>query len=235
MNAMNVRNAKPYEHNPMLPVPYVTTGDRKIQIDCILALGANLPAASEFSEILQKFYPKRKFENCLEWCSGPGCVGFEALSRNICSHITFMDKHKPAIDNVLETVKINDLHDEISTIVAEKISQLPNKKYDLVLGNPPHFSKKLFPKHDGEDSYRRSIDQDLKIHREFFETISNYLTDDGVIIISGTYSKKHTKEIGINPHTLFPLIKESSLELITTLGTVSKISGVYYTLLSKKI
>jgi methylase of polypeptide subunit release factors len=130
-----------------------------------------------------------------------------------------MDLHAPALDNIKETIHKNNLSYNINCILADRIEQLPSKKYDLIVGNPPHYTEKVYPEHELEDCCRRTLDIDLKIHRNFFQEISNYLTDDGIVLLCETYYKRIQNnklfEIGIHYHRLAPIIVQNGFRVKT--------------------
>lgn len=211
------------------------THDNRVTIEYEKELdGGGTWMTPAFIYALEKYYPNRKFTNGLEWCSGPGFIGFEIMSREICANFDFMDLHKPALDNVKTTIKNNNLTQHIECHLVDEIVKLPAKKYDLIIGNPPHYTDVHFPEQRSSiDCYRRTMDIDLKIHREFYKNIPNYLTDTGVIITSGTYMhrKQHDiPEVGIHFHRFYPLIKDSGLKLID----VHVVNECYYMVLEKK-
>ena len=59
---------------------------------------------------------------------------------------------------------------------------MPNSyKFDLIVGNPPFRGGKLITK---DASFaRRGADPGFKIHKRFFDSVKNYLTPDGIIIL----------------------------------------------------
>jgi len=187
----------------------------------------------DFLDILEKIYPNRKFNKALEWCSGPGFIGFELLARQKCNEMDFMDLHAPALDNIKETIHKNNLSYNINCILADRIEQLPSKKYDLIVGNPPHYTEKVYPEHELEDCCRRTLDIDLKIHRNFFQEISNYLTDDGVILISETYYKRiqnnELYEAGIHYHRLASMLVQNGFRV----KTLHSSDDIYYMVIEK--
>lgn len=168
--------------------------------------GGGTEHGQNYPLILKYLFGKRKtFENCLEWCSGPGFIGFRLLSDQICKHVSMMDIYKPALDACQLTWNKRPSRLENSTmdiVHADKISNIKkNKKYDLVVGNPPNFSyyKEIGRYLMGADGVRIVEDQDLKIHSEFFQNIGNYLSDDGVIVLqksaTGSQPSDHLKDI----------------------------------------
>ena len=144
---------------------------------------------------------KAPYNKALEWCAGPGFIGYSMLGHNICNHIVFMDKHEPAIDSCITTAEQNELSDRITTYVIDSISSIPDsEKFDLVLGNPPHvwdsdqFIKGLRLEWEERGDILRQenidvierllLDHGQQIHIEFFNNISKYLLPNADVFIS---------------------------------------------------
>lgn len=127
---------------------------------------------------------QRGGKNVLEWCSGPGYIGFGLLHINKADRMTFSDIHPPAGDFVNRTIKENGLEDRAEFIVSDNFANLDDK-YDLIVGNPPHFNFKLEETHDAlfYEEHRKHMDMNWEVHRNFFENVSDYLTDDGQIVL----------------------------------------------------
>lgn len=134
----------------------------------------------EFPFELKKLYPQRVFQRCLDWCSGPGYCGFEMLDHGLCQSLALIDLHDLAIDYANISIEKNNCQNLVSAYNLDAISKLPlHEKFDLVIGNPPHSPDiNLF---QDADQVRILSDQGWNTHREFFDNIGNYLTDDGVI------------------------------------------------------
>ena len=137
----------------------------------------------------------------LEWCSGPGVIGFELLGAGIVNKVGFIDLHKPAIDSIHLNAERNGLLDKITTFNTDKIREInTEEKFDLVIGNPPHaFDYNDYVKEqmsigndwtDVEDhpywdnQVRIDVDLGMGAHREFFDSIKGKITDDCDIFIS---------------------------------------------------
>lgn len=144
---------------------------------------------------------KDHYTKGLEWCAGPGFIGYSMLGHDICDHMVFMDKFAPAIDSCNDTATQNNLTDKVTTYVVERISDIPDtEKFDLVLGNPPHvWDKDQFMegiraewaernhelKQENIDILERLLlDHGKNIHKEFFDNISNYLLPNADLFIS---------------------------------------------------
>ena len=126
-----------------------------------------------------------KYKNCLEWCAGPGFIGYSLLDEEVCQHVTFMDIHEPAIDDARNNAIFNNLTDRTSFYTIDAIHKLPTDlKFDLVVGNPPHSLKASEEWLNNKGLFRLIVDLDWKIHEEFFAHITDYLLPGAEVILS---------------------------------------------------
>lgn len=170
----------------------------------------------DYFNVIPNRYPDRKFSNIMEWCAGPGFVGFGLLALGLCEKLTLLECNQDAIDCLEKTKQFNTQYtDKIEIIHADNVNAIPEKtKFDLIVGNPPHFKNsdwRLFPRHDRsrktkETVLRLGVDKGWKIHTEFFENIHKNLTDDAIILLQETISsnsEKPLKEIAtVNNHVV---------------------------------
>lgn len=134
-------------------------------------------------------YPNRKFNNALEWCAGPGFIGFGILASDICDKLSLLEMYKPACELLDKTIEVSNL-DNATVICADNVGVLTDK-YDLIVGNPPHWRKynsasRLMGANGREDKLnwiRIAVDTDWAIHREFFTNINRNMTEDCVILL----------------------------------------------------
>ena len=125
-----------------------------------------------------------KYKNCLEWCAGPGFIGYSLLDAEVCQHVTFMDIHEPAIEDARNNAIFNNLTDRTSFHTIDAIRKLPTDlKFDLVVANPPHTQTSLVSV-PHESLTRLIVDLDWKIHEEFFAHITDYLLPGAEVILS---------------------------------------------------
>jgi hypothetical protein len=142
-----------------------------------------------------------RYTKALEWCAGPGFIGYALLGNKVCDQLVLMDKYAPAIDSCIETATANNLTDKVTTYVIDAIGKLPDtEKFDLVLGNPPHmWDRDIFLNETKKrwDANGQILDQDnidllerllldhgQNIHKEFFKNIVNYLLPNADLFIS---------------------------------------------------
>ena len=127
---------------------------------------------------------RKKFDRVYEWCSGPGFIGFSLLAHGYCKTLCLSDVHPKAIEVIKKTIKFNNLENKVSVYLSDSLDQIPiEEKWDLVVGNPPHYSKKF--KTDGlsEDQKRIVLDEGLNTHKKFFNKVGQHLNENGIILL----------------------------------------------------
>ena len=129
----------------------------------------------------------KTYKHCFEWCSGLGAIGYSLLDAGICESVTFMDVYEPSITSVLHNAKNNNMSNKVQAYHLDAVHKLPKDLiFDLVVGNPPHSPWNL-NNFEGE-WYRKIIDPDWKVHKEFFVNINSYLEPKSDIILSETHT-----------------------------------------------
>ena len=160
--------------------------------------GGGLNFKEDLLEVVRKT-GKYSYNRAFEWCAGFGVLGYELLGMGVCNSLVFSDMFKDAIDNCLETAKNNNLSKYVTAYHTDKIANIPDsEKWDLVVSNPPHcinleefrqavgFNEYTNPKNE-ENTIRICVDEEYKIHNEFFENIKKHLTQDADIYLIEAY------------------------------------------------
>lgn len=149
----------------------------------------------DYFNIIDGLYGDRVFENALEWCSGPGFIGFGLLGAGICNRITLNDIYQPALD-VAEITKLKNTKytDKISIYQGSTIEGIPEtEKFDLVVANPPHFYSTgmaaavlgLVDQGIRVTGHQEEIlvDKNWQAHTNFYNSIKKRLAPNGIILI----------------------------------------------------
>ena len=170
----------------------------------------------EYLELVTQYYGR--VHHIMEWCSGPGFIGYGLMACNVCDRLTLLDKSKPAIDVAKKTAE-NSVLKHIDMIDTEKIyhrrvfprtkiyhsdncSVLPeDEKIDLVVGRPPNSGN-------------------WDAHRDFFNQLSTRLSDDGKICL-----QLHSG--GSDVDTFKPMVEEAGLRITAKMESI-KFNDIYY-------
>lgn len=180
-------NPADFEDRPLLNHDQIfTANDIKIRYHSSLDGGGTL-YGQRYSSVIEKLYPNQVFENCFEWCSGPGFIGFDLLSRKLCQTLYLNDIYYPAIESIKLTIdqNPNQCLGRVFYHHSESISSLPSDwKFDLVVANPPHWNP-LLGQMITNISFNDRIcaDNGWNLHNDFFSNIKKYLNPDAVILL----------------------------------------------------
>ncbi len=123
-----------------------------------------------------------KVNYLFEWCCEPAFISFSLLSNGFYNSVCLADINPSVIDACNRTIEENNLEDKVFTYVSDSLENKPaTKKWDWVVGNPPHLGvNELRPSWGPLINY---IDQDWAIHRRFYLQVKKHLTNDGQVII----------------------------------------------------
>jgi methylase of polypeptide subunit release factors len=130
-------------------------------------------------EFITKKYPNRVFDNCLDWCSGAGYLGYELYDNDICKQLHLMDSYGPFISKAQDVIKKYNLPG-IKTYVCDRLSLLSPKKFDLIIGNPPWTDRSPLK---NTNIVRTSEDYNWGTHKEFFYNVKRYMTNNASIVL----------------------------------------------------
>ena len=127
-------------------------------------------------------------------CTGSGCIGLSLLMYSEIDKVTLMDISRGALDMARKNANYHSLIDRCQLVLGDIRYDMPKKKYDLVVSNPPYIPsgdieglseevKKepilaLDGGHDGLDIIRFLIGDGL-----------SYLKENGIMLIEFGYDQ----------------------------------------------
>ena len=82
----------------------------------------------------------------LDFYSGSGSLGLECISRG-AKHVTFVEKNFQIYKNLLENIKSLGVETSCKVVKSDAIDyskRSPEKKYDLILADPPFFKDDIY-------------------------------------------------------------------------------------------
>ena len=160
--------------------------------------------------------PKQK--RVFEWCCGPGFIGFSMLGNGLCQTLCLSDINPAAVASCQHTVRVNKLSDRVSVYQSDNLKSIPRSEmWNLIVSNPPHF----IDQYEGDI---RAHDPGWQIHWKFFETVSDHLAEDGVVVLQ-------ENNRGSIVETFRSMIEQSGFEIFFTHGdypTLTKESSFYF-------
>ncbi len=195
-----------------IPIAYLTKNTWFCNKKFYINYGALIPRSpiseiikNKFSFIKKKYYPK----NILDLCTGSGCIAISCSYIFPKSKIDASDISKKALKIAKKNISIHNKKKQIKIIKSNLFKKI-NKKYDLIIVNPPYVDKKEIKNLPKEYLYEPKIALISKKKGIFtIQKIINksykYLKNKGSLICETGHQKK--KIIKINKFIKFFWIK----------------------------
>ncbi len=128
----------------------------------------------------------------LDLCTGSGAIAI-AIKKETNASVTAVDISEEALELARENAKINGA--EIEFIKSDMFSSIENKKFDVILSNPPYIKSEdlsglqkevkdfepMLALDGGEDG--------LKFYKIIAENVRNYLNEKGVLLMEIGYNQ----------------------------------------------
>jgi methylase of polypeptide subunit release factors len=182
--------------------------------------GGSLIISNDAFSVVNHLINKTPVNNCMEWCSGPGLWGFSIFANKLCNNLTLVDIHEPNQIIVSKTIEKNNLQDRVNFILSGDFANVPgDKKYDLIIANPPHFCVDPYVAYYTEP--RKYKDTDWQTHRNFFENVGKVLTDDGIIVLMENVW-------GSSPKTFEQMIEDNGLIITKHFNSMEFPKDIWY-------
>jgi predicted RNA methylase len=136
-----------------------------------------------------------------EWCAGPAFIGFALLGYGFCDSLCVADINPEAIAVCRRTVQTNGLTSRVAVYHSDNLDGIPAiERWDLVVGNPPHFA-------DRSPGELRYYDADWQLHRQFFATVDRFLKPGGMIVLL-------ENNVGSTAETFRGIIEEAGFSIV---------------------
>lgn len=129
-----------------------------------------------------------RITNILDMCTGSGCLAILSALYFEYAQIDAVDISKPALEVAHKNIDHYGLEKRINLIASDLFSSLKNKRYDLIISNPPYVnaeSMSQLPKeyqHEPQNALSSGIDG-LDATRKILESAAEHLTEDGLLLV----------------------------------------------------
>ena len=147
---------------------------------------------SPFAELIgEKFEPfliHQNITNILDLCTGSGCIGIACATVFTNASVDLADISSDALVVADVNTQRHNLQSRVHTIESNLLRDIPKKKYDLIVSNPPYVG------HEELDGLPEEFNKEPRlgldggetgldlVHKILFDA-SEYLTDDGILYI----------------------------------------------------
>ncbi len=124
----------------------------------------------------------------LELCTGSGCLPIMLADAFPNAHVDTADISKDALDVAFRNVADYDLEDRITLIESDLYTNVPDKKYDLIVTNPPYVNSGSMGQLPQEYLHEPQIalaggDDGMNLVRKIVAGAVQHLTENGILIV----------------------------------------------------
>ncbi len=124
----------------------------------------------------------------LELCTGSGCLPIMLADAFPQAQVDTVDISSDALDVARINVATYGLGDRISLIQSDLYTRVPNKKYQLIVSNPPYVNSTSMSQLPREYLHEPQIalgggKDGMDLVRQILRYARNYLTPDGVLVV----------------------------------------------------
>ena len=138
--------------------------------------------------------------NVLDLCTGNGSIAIIAADYFYDSEVTAVDIDNDALDVAKINIERYDMEDQVMLLQSDLWNGLDNKKFDLILTNPPYVDKLRMDTLSPEYSYEPEHalfggDSGLDLVIKIIDNAHKYLTPHGVLVVEMGDNKEELEDI----------------------------------------
>lgn len=159
---------------------------------------------SPFAELIQEqFYPwleAGKIKHVLDLCTGSGCIGIATALTLSHAKVDCADISEDALAVAQINIKQHQLEDRLQLIQSDLFANIGNRKYDLILSNPPYVDAEdmaALPqeyRHEPQLGLAAGVNG-LTLVRPMLKQAAEHLNPGGVLIVEVGNSKAALAEM----------------------------------------
>lgn len=176
--------------NQKIPVAYLTNKayfcDQEYYVDERVLIPRS-PIAELIQNHFSPWVVAQNVSNILDLCTGSGCIAIACAQH-------FSDAIVDGGDISAECIEVAELNrekfqmDNVAFYQSDLFDNIPNKKYDIIVSNPPYVDAEDFLEIPDEYLAEPKLgltsgNDGLELTRKILAESVNYLADDGVLII----------------------------------------------------
>lgn len=134
----------------------------------------------------------------LELCTGSGCLPIMLADAFQNAHIDAVDISKDALAVAKRNVDEYELQDRITLIESDLYANVPNRKYDLIITNPPYVNTQSMDKLPEEYLREPRIAlaggaDGMDLVRKIVAGAAERLTEDGILMVEIGNEREHAE------------------------------------------
>lgn len=184
------------------PLPYITKESWFCQLPFFVDERVLIPR-SPIAELIQvEFSPwlrEGPVARVLDLCTGSGCIGIACAYAFPDAEVDLADISEDAIDVAKINIEKHEMLEQVHAIKSDLFSALKGKTYDLIVSNPPYVDASDLASMPQEYNHEPALAlgsgaDGLDITRRILREASDYLADNGLLVVEVGNSETHMME-----------------------------------------
>ncbi len=157
------------------------------------------PIAELIENCFQPWIDPERVIKVLDMCAGSGCIGIACAYSFPEAEVDMVDVSPEAVRVAERNIRQHGLLDRVSAIQSDLFTSLDDKKYDIIVSNPPYVSSSEMRELPREYLNEPALgleagDAGLDIVIPLLQRASSYLKPDGIIVIEVGLSAEALQE-----------------------------------------
>lgn len=146
------------------------------------------PIAELIEEGFQPWVDSKEINDILDLCSGSGCIAIACAKHFPDADIDATDISTDALAVAKINILRHDVENQVHLYHSNLFQNLPKKKYDLIISNPPYVNKEEMQTLPLEFKHEPSLgleggDEGLDLVIQILKNAKHYLNPQGLLIV----------------------------------------------------
>ena len=175
-----------------VPAPYLTGKAWFAGLEFEITRDVLVPRSPIGELILNHFDPWIEYDRVgriLDLCTGSGCIGIASAAQFPDAEVDLVDISREALQVARRNVEKHHLEEQVSIIESDLFDEVPrDRRYDLILSNPPYVSREEYNSLPGEYLHEPRIgleagEDGMEIVARILARAGSYLAPGGIMIV----------------------------------------------------
>lgn len=179
------------------PLQYITGKQEFMKLNFLITKNVLIPRQDTEILVEEAIKLAKKINNpkILDLCTGSGAIGISIAKYVENTKVIATDISKPALEIAKKNAELNGVKNNIEFIESNLFAKLKDKKFDIIVSNPPYIETNLIknlPK-DVQKEPKIALDggkDGLDFYRKIADKAYEYLNRQGYICLEIGYNQK---------------------------------------------